>query len=57
MLRWSFDETAAADAIEEALRQVLEEGPWTADLGGSAGTDAVTAAVVDRLGAPSEVPV
>jgi 3-isopropylmalate dehydrogenase len=55
MLRWSLDEPAAADAIEDALRQVLENGPWTADLGGEAGTAEVTAAVVARLGAESGV--
>jgi len=55
MLRWSLDLPTAADAIEVALRHVLENGPWTADLGGEAGTDEVTAAAVARLGAQSGV--
>ena len=41
------DEAAAVDA---AVESVLAEGPRTADLGGSAGTDDVTDAVLDRLG-------
>ena len=40
---------AAAD-VDDAVESVLAEGPRTADLGGSAGTDAVTDAVLDRLG-------
>mgnify|MGYP002760841240 FL=1 len=43
-----YDDEAAA--VEEAVESVLESGPRTADLGGNAGTEAVTQAVVDRLG-------
>jgi isocitrate dehydrogenase (NAD+) len=43
-------EAAAADRIEGALAQVLREGrTLTADLGGSAGTRAMTAAIVEKL--------
>ena len=40
----------AAAAVDGAVESVLAEGPRTADLGGSAGTDEVTDAVLDRLG-------
>ena len=49
MLRWSFGRAQAADVLEAALLSVLEDGPRTRDLGGEAGTDQVTAAVIDRL--------
>jgi 3-isopropylmalate dehydrogenase len=39
----------AAARIREATTGVLADGPRTPDLGGSAGTDAVTDAIVDRL--------
>ena len=39
-----------AAAVDDAVESVLAEGPRTADLGGSAGTDDVTDAVLDRLG-------
>ena len=42
-----YDDEAAA--VEEAVESVLDSGPRTADLGGDAGTEAVTQAVVDRL--------
>jgi 3-isopropylmalate dehydrogenase len=42
---------AAARSISEAVTAVIESGPHTPDLGGSGTTDAVTAAVVDRLSA------
>ncbi|SIS03769.1 isocitrate/isopropylmalate dehydrogenase family protein [Natronorubrum thiooxidans] len=42
-----YDEEAAA--INEAVEATLEEGPRTADLGGDASTEDVTAAVIDRL--------
>ncbi|GAB3416247.1 bifunctional 3-isopropylmalate/3-methylmalate dehydrogenase [Haloparvum alkalitolerans] len=35
--------------VRDAVESVLEEGPRTGDLGGSAGTEEVTAAVVGRL--------
>jgi 3-isopropylmalate dehydrogenase len=38
-----------AAAVREAVEGVLADGPRTPDLGGDAGTDDVTAAVVDRL--------
>jgi len=38
-----------ADHVREATTGVLEDGPRTPDLGGSAGTEAVTDAIVDRL--------
>ncbi|MEZ3143334.1 isocitrate/isopropylmalate family dehydrogenase [Halobaculum sp. MBLA0143] len=40
----------AATAVEEATETTLAEGPHTPDLGGDATTEAVTEAVVDRLG-------
>ena len=39
----------AADAVNDAVETVLADGPRTPDLGGSATTDGVTAAVLDRL--------
>jgi 3-isopropylmalate dehydrogenase len=39
----------AGDAVRTAVEGVLADGPRTPDLGGEAGTDDVTAAVVDRL--------
>ena len=41
--------TEAAAAVEDAVESVLVDGPRTADLGGSADTDAVTDAILDRL--------
>lgn len=40
---------AEGEAIETAVESVLAEGPRTPDLGGTAGTEDVTDAVVDRL--------
>jgi len=37
------------DRVREAVEGTLEDGPKTPDLGGSATTDEVTAAIVDRL--------
>jgi 3-isopropylmalate dehydrogenase len=37
------------DRVRTAVEDVLDSGPRTPDLGGDAGTDAVTGAVVDRL--------
>ena len=43
-------ETAPADRIERALAQVLKEKrAVTPDLGGSAGTRAMTAAIIEKL--------
>jgi isocitrate dehydrogenase (NAD+) len=51
MLRYLGD-GAAADRVERALAAVLTEGKAvTRDLGGSAGTRAMTAAIVSKLGA------
>ncbi len=57
MLRYSLQRTDAADAVEGAVRDVLEQGMRTADLAGdgeAVGTaqmgDAVTAALEGRLG-------
>lgn len=38
-----------SERVENAVTSVLEEGPRTADLGGEAGTEDVTSAVVERL--------
>ncbi|WP_226012615.1 isocitrate/isopropylmalate dehydrogenase family protein [Halomicrobium salinisoli] len=38
-----------AERVRDAVEGVLAEGPRTPDLGGDAGTDDVTAAVLDRL--------
>ncbi len=42
-------EDEAGVAIRETVEGVLESGPRTADLGGDASTEDVTAAVIDRL--------
>jgi 3-isopropylmalate dehydrogenase len=41
--------TTESQAVQDAVEAVLESGPRTPDLGGSASTEDVTAAVVDRL--------
>jgi 3-isopropylmalate dehydrogenase len=56
MLRWSFGEAAAADALERAVDVVLESGPWTADLGGAGSTREVGDAVVERVREAMAVP-
>jgi 3-isopropylmalate dehydrogenase len=38
-----------AARLREAVEATLAEGPHTPDLGGDAGTEDVTAAVLDRL--------
>jgi 3-isopropylmalate dehydrogenase len=38
-----------AERVREATTGVLEDGPRTPDLGGDAGTEAVTDAVIERL--------
>lgn len=49
MLRY-IGEVAAADRIERALTTVLSEGKYvTRDLGGSAGTRRMTAAIIEKL--------
>ncbi|QPV63085.1 NAD-dependent isocitrate dehydrogenase [Halosimplex litoreum] len=49
MLLDHLDYGGEAAAVREAVEDVLANGPRTPDLGGDAGTDDVTAAVVDRL--------
>ena len=41
--------TDEGDRVREAVEAVLDDGPRTADLGGDAGTEDVTEAIVDRL--------
>ncbi|MGH9535251.1 MAG: 3-isopropylmalate dehydrogenase [Terriglobales bacterium] len=49
MLRHSFAQEAAAAAIERSVRNTLEAGTRTGDLGGGAGTAAMTAAIIAGL--------
>jgi 3-isopropylmalate dehydrogenase len=49
MLLDHLDYDAEAERLTEAVEAVLAEGPRTPDLGGDAGTDDVTQAVIDRL--------
>ena len=49
MLLDHLDYDAEAERLTEAVEDVLAEGPRTPDLGGDAGTDDVTQAVIDRL--------
>lgn len=49
MLRHSFGREAEATRIESAVAQALADGVKGADLGGNAGTDAIGAAVLERL--------
>jgi 3-isopropylmalate dehydrogenase len=49
MLLDHLDYPDAADDVRESVEAVLADGPRTPDLGGDAGTDDVTEAVVDRL--------
>ena len=55
MLRWSLGEADAADAVESAVDAAIQDGPRTADLGGSDGTGAVAAFVLGRIGHAMEV--
>ena len=56
MLRWSLGETAAADAIDEAVDAAIADGPRTQDLGGSATTAEVQSFLLERTGAAEGVP-
>ena len=47
MFEYGFAQPALARRIERAVEQTLEAGPRTPDIGGGAGTAAVTSAVVD----------
>lgn len=50
MLRYSFGLEAEALAIEKAVNVALsQQGSWTKDLGGSAGTSAVGDKIVEEL--------
>ncbi len=51
MLRHGLDAPEAADAVEGAVQQALLDDP-TKDLGGSRGTEAFTAAVIQKLPSP-----
>jgi 3-isopropylmalate dehydrogenase len=50
LLRYSLDLENAAQDIESAVDAVIERGVLTRDLGGTASTEEVTAAVIDMLG-------
>jgi 3-isopropylmalate dehydrogenase len=56
MLRWSLGEADAADAVDQAVDAAIEDGPRTADLGGSDGTESVAEFVLGRIGHAMEVP-
>lgn len=49
LLRHSLDDARGADMVESAVRTVIDADVRTRDLGGSAGTEEFTAAVVDAL--------
>ncbi len=49
LLRHSLQLEAEAQALEAAIDDVLQHGPYSRDLGGDAGTDAVRAAVLAAL--------
>ncbi|MFZ2210662.1 MAG: isocitrate/isopropylmalate family dehydrogenase, partial [Lactococcus raffinolactis] len=49
MLRESFEETAGAQYIENAVNKTLLEGVLTKDLGGTASLSEMTAAIIDNL--------
>ncbi len=55
MLRLSLGEADAADDLESAVTAAIEDGPRTADLGGSDGTEAVAGFLLARIGAGLEV--
>ncbi len=56
MLRHSFGQAAAAETVEQAVDAAMDAGVLTPDLGGSATTDEVAAAIVERLGARTPAP-
>ena len=49
MLRDSFSELGAAEAIEAAVEKTLAQGILTRDLGGQAGTAQMTEAIINNL--------
>jgi homoisocitrate dehydrogenase len=42
-------ESQSAQRIQRAVHRTLADGVWSADLGGTAGTEAMTAAIIGRL--------
>jgi len=50
LLRWSLGEADAADALDTAVDAAIGDGPRTADLGGSDGTESVAQFVIGRIG-------
>jgi 3-isopropylmalate dehydrogenase len=55
LLRHSLGETDAADALDAAVEAAIADGPRTADLGGAASTDEVSAFLLQRIGAAAGV--
>jgi 3-isopropylmalate dehydrogenase len=55
MLQLSLGEAEAAGALEAAVEVAIDAGPRTPDLGGAAGTEDVTAFLLEQLAQPSEV--
>jgi 3-isopropylmalate dehydrogenase len=49
LLRHSLEAPAAADAVEAAVAAALAAGCRTRDLGGDLSTEAMTAAILERL--------
>lgn len=49
LLLETLGQAQAAQQLQQAVNQVLQHGPWTRDLGGTASTTAVTQAVLDQL--------
>lgn len=49
LLLETLGQAQAAQQIQQAVNRVLQHGPWTRDLGGTASTTAVTQAVLDQL--------
>ena len=48
-MRWALSWSEPAAAIEAAVTELCRRGPKTPDMGGSARTDEVTAALVEAL--------
>jgi 3-isopropylmalate dehydrogenase len=55
MLRWSLGQKAAADLLDRAVWEILDDGPRTPDLGGRHGTAEVEAALLARIAEKVEV--
>ncbi|HEY6607717.1 MAG TPA: 3-isopropylmalate dehydrogenase [Candidatus Limnocylindria bacterium] len=56
LLRHSLGEEAAAGTLEAAVDQAIASGPRTADIGGEAGTEAVTAFLHGQIGLTAGAP-